>query len=110
MCLFVSNLLQHPTHPNFAYICIFQSRSLIPAQQIEILGCIIDSVRMIAYYSTEKVKKVTDLCAAFLKNDTCTIRTLAQILGNFVASYIIFENAPLHYKRSEIFSFLKDDC
>ena len=33
MCLFVSNLLQHPTHPNFAYICIFQSRSLIPAQQ-----------------------------------------------------------------------------
>ena len=33
MYLFVSNLLQHPTHPNFAYICIFQSRSLIPAQQ-----------------------------------------------------------------------------
>ena len=31
--MFASNLLQHPTHPNFAYICIFQSRSLIPAQQ-----------------------------------------------------------------------------
>ena len=31
--MFASNLLQHPTHPNFAYISIFQSRSLIPAQQ-----------------------------------------------------------------------------
>ena len=30
--MFASNLLQHPTHPNFAYICIFQSRLLIPVQ------------------------------------------------------------------------------
>ena len=63
----------------------FKKSQLIPAQQIEFLGCILDSHHMAVYLTPQKMKNIQEACEAFLNLTDCSIRKLAQLLGIFVS-------------------------
>ncbi len=59
---------------------------LIPCQVIEFLGFIIDSVSMTVRLSDRKCEKIKSACADILQRAKRSIRTLARLIGMFVAS------------------------
>ena len=81
----------------------FKKSQLIPTQQIEFLGCILDSHHMAVYLTPQKMKNIQEACQAFLNLTDCSIRKLAQLLGIFVSCRVVVSHAPIFYKCSEIF-------
>lgn len=81
----------------------FEKSQLVPTQQLEFLGCILDSSRMAVLLTPQKTQKIQEQCRTFLNRISCTIRELAKLLGLLVSSRVVVLHGPVFYKRSEIF-------
>lgn len=75
---------------------------LQPSQSIEFLGFILDSHNMTVSLTSAKAEKIRKACADLVKRQRCTIRQLAEVIGQFVAAQAGVWVAPLYYKRLEI--------
>ena len=73
-----------------------------PTHSLVYLGFILNSLLMTVTLTEEKREKITKMCGDLLGRKVCTIRTLAEVIGNLVASEPGVDLAPLHYKRLEI--------
>ena len=60
---------------------------LTPTQIIAFLGFVIDSVQMTLEITEEKKNKNHNLCLEILQKEKITLRTLAGVIGSFVASF-----------------------
>ena len=60
---------------------------LTPTQRIKFLGFVIDSVQMTLEITEEKKNKNHNLCLEILQKEKITLRTLAGVIGSFVASF-----------------------
>ena len=69
----------------FGFLPNLKKSQLIPAQQIVILGAVIDSVKMIVYLPKEKEEKVILLIRNTLKMKYMTIRHLARVIGKLIS-------------------------
>ena len=60
---------------------------LTPTQRITFLGFVTDSVQMTLEITEEKKNKIHNLCLEILQKEKITLRTLASVIGNFVACF-----------------------
>ena len=63
-----------------------EKSEIITKQQITFLGVIIDSLHMTITLTNEKKRNILKLCTAAKLTHTLTIRELAKLIGNLVAS------------------------
>ena len=59
---------------------------LTPTQRIKFLGFVIDSVQITLEITEEKKNKVHNFCLEIFQKEKITLRTLASVIDNFVAS------------------------
>ena len=74
---------------------------LTPTQNIEFLGYIVDSVTMTITLPLRKKEKRKNSCQHLLQTPNPTIRTVASLIGNFVAATEAVPYARLHYHTME---------
>ena len=75
---------------------------LEPTQEIVFLGFILNSRDMTIAVTQKKKNKILDLCENALSMAAPTIRFMAKLIGNVVATEEAFPLAPLHYRPIEI--------
>ena len=78
-----------------------EKSEIIPKQQINFLGVIIDSLHMTITLTNEKKQKILKLCTAARLAHTLTIRELANLIGNLVASMEVVPYGRLFYRQLE---------
>ena len=78
-----------------------EKSEIIPKQQITFLGVIIDSLHMTITLTNEKKQKILKLCTAARLAHTLTIRELAKLIGNLVASMEAVPYGRLFYRQLE---------
>ena len=71
---------------------------LVPTQELEFLGFLVNSVRMSLYLPRDKVKSIKRECQSLLNNPSVSIRTLSRLLGKLSSSIQAVFTAPLHYR------------
>ena len=77
---------------------------LTPSKEIKYLGFLFNSVTMTVRLTKEKADKVKTACTSLYgmdKNEMCSIRKLAQVIGLLVASFQAVLGGPLHYRQLE---------
>ena len=74
---------------------------LTPTQRITFLGFVIDSVQMNLEIAEQKKNKICNLCLEILQKEKITLRTLASVIGNFVASFPAVPLGPFFYRNLE---------
>ena len=75
--------------------------SLIPKQNINFLGFDIDSRNMTISLTFEKKMKIKKLCTNLCTMKIISIRDLASVIGNLVASFPAVPYGPLFYRYLE---------
>ena len=78
-----------------------EKSEIIPKQQITFLRVIIDSLHMTITLTNEKKQKILKLCTASRLAHTLTIRELAKLIGNLVASMEVVPYRRLFYRQLE---------
>ena len=73
-----------------------------PVRKIEFLGFDIDSVSMTVKVSQRKAEKLINVCKNLRTKSVSSIRSVASVVGKFVACHPGAEYAPLHFKTLEI--------
>ena len=76
---------------------------LIPAQKIEYLGFVIDSVSMSVSLSNNKKKAFTDICEDTQITSEVTIRHIVRVLGKVSNNLLAAPPGRLHYRVLERF-------
>ena len=72
-----------------------------PAQEMEFLGFIINTVDMSLRLTPTKENKIVDMCTKTLSPNTITIRLIAQLLGKFSSSFLAVPRGKLHCRALE---------
>ena len=76
----------------------FSKSSMVPAQQIEHLGFLWDSVRMEISLPSDKRQKIIEQSQSFLDKGGCTADQLRSFLGRLESVRAVTAQAPLHYR------------
>ena len=71
---------------------------LVPTQELEFLGFLVNSVEMSLYLPRDKVKSIKRECQSMINNPSVSIRTLSRLLGKLSSSIQAVFPAPLHYR------------
>ena len=74
---------------------------LTPTQNLIYLGFIINSKDMTLKLTEEKKQRIYDLCTKLSEKSKPTIRFVAQVIGNVVASFPAVPLGPLFYRALE---------
>ena len=74
---------------------------LVPTQEIDFLGFILNSANMTVTLLQEKKEKIRSLCLDILSNPHITIQKLACIIGNFISAMPAIPFGKLHYRTLE---------
>ena len=74
---------------------------LYPVQEMEFLGFVVNSKRMTLALTLKKRKKIRLLCEDIRVRLMPSIREVAKLIGNLVATEEAVPLAPLHYRRLE---------
>lgn len=80
--------------------------SLVPAQQCQFLGCILDSVEFQLRLPEEKKKKILDLLNRFKTQKSCKIREFAHFVGTLAAACRVTDYGWCYLKPLERQKFL----
>ena len=87
---------------NSGFLINVEKSQFEPSQRIIFLGFEIDSVNMIITLPNEKVDKVIHLCTTLLKNNSSSIRFVAQVIGVLVSTLPAVQYSALFYRFLEI--------
>ena len=74
---------------------------LFPTQHIEFLRFDIDTISMTLRLTKQKREKIKAKCTQILTKSVVTIRSVASLVGNMVATKEAIPLAPLYFKRIE---------
>jgi hypothetical protein len=72
-----------------------------PKTEIEFLGFVINSSNMTISLTESKALKIKNLADELLVNKECTIRKLAEFIGNCVAAFPSVTYGKMHYRHLE---------
>ena len=75
---------------------------LIPSQSITFLGSVLNSAQMTVSLTPSKAMKVKLKAVELLHNQSPTIRTVFEMIGLMVASFLGVMYGPLYYRQLEI--------
>lgn len=73
----------------------------IPDRVITYLGFVINSTTMTITLTEERIQKIIQCCKKTQENSSITIRELACLIGQLVASFPGVMHGPLHYRALE---------
>ena len=90
-------LLEH-----LGFLINWKKSMIIPTQQIEFLGFVINSVNMTISLPIEKIAKIADKCQTLVQKKMASVRKLAEILGYMTSSLQAVAPAPLHYRHLQM--------
>ena len=79
----------------------WEKSCLIPAQILEFLGFLLNSVDMTVKLTKRKIDKLRHFALEVLKKDLIKIEELASLIGIIVSSFPGVEYGPLHYRSLE---------
>ena len=74
---------------------------LIPSQEIQYLGMLINSKSMSVTLTQEKKEKLRACCVKLKRNTNLKIRDVAKVIGMMVASFSAVKYGPLYYRHLE---------
>ena len=74
---------------------------LIPSQQVNILGFIINSVTMTISISEEKKVEIHNLCVAAMADPIMSIRQLSRLIGKLISVLLALPLGQAHFHRLE---------
>ena len=74
---------------------------LVPAQEIEFLGFVLNSVEMKIKLIDWKSGKIILKIKKLLYDEKQTIRDLASVIGSFFATFLVLPYGKLHYREWE---------
>ena len=66
---------------------VVYSEKFVPSKEIEHLVFMINSVTMTVRLTTEKKRKILDLCQEVLLKESVTIKLVSKLLGKFTISF-----------------------
>ena len=75
---------------------------LIPTQELEILGFVINSIDMTIRLPVSKAEHVKSSCMSLFGASVFTIRELAHVIGLLVSSFPGVQFGRLHYRHLEL--------
>ena len=81
------------------FVVNYHKSQLIPSQQIEFLGFLVDSVTLSLQLPGEKLQKILKQCQQLLNVGETSIRELSKFLGLLTSSIQAVFPAPLHYRH-----------
>ena len=71
---------------------------LIPTQEMEFLGFLLNSINMTIQLRPIKAERVWLACQSLLDKSQMTIREVAQVIGLMVSSFPAFQFGELYYR------------
>ena len=84
---------------SLGFVVNYHKSQLIPSQQIEFLGFLVDSVTLSLQLPGEKLRKIRKRCQQLLNVGETSIRELSKFLGLLISSIQAVFPAPLHYRH-----------
>jgi hypothetical protein len=90
----ILNLLE-----SLGFVINYKKSQLVPSQQIEFLGFLIDSVTMSLQLPGEKLRKTRKQCRQLLNLEQISLRELSKFLRLLTFSIQAVFPAPLHYRH-----------
>jgi len=84
---------------NLGFIINWKKSVLHPAQCMEYLGFLINSLEMKLYLPQEKMTQLIQICRDLIQEKKASVRTLSQIIGKLTSSIQAVFPAPLHYRH-----------
>lgn len=75
---------------------------LVPRQQINFLGFILDSRSMTVSLPAEKETRIIDLCNQLIALKRPIIRFTAQVIGTLISVFPAVPMGPMHYRQLEL--------
>ncbi|XP_068684357.1 uncharacterized protein [Montipora foliosa] len=74
---------------------------LTPSQVLTFLGFVLNSVTMTVQLTKSRKQKLKTVCLTLVNKETCTIQSVAEVIGVIVSSFPGVEHGPLHYRSLE---------
>ncbi|XP_068674606.1 uncharacterized protein [Montipora foliosa] len=74
---------------------------LIPSQVLTFLGFVLNSVTMTVQLTKSRKQKLKTACRTLVNKETCTIQSVAEVIGVIVSSFPGVEHGPVHYRSLE---------
>ena len=99
----ILNLLE-----SLGFVINYKKSQLVPSQQIEFLGFLIDSVTMSVQLSGEKLRKIRKQCRQLLNLEQILLRELSEFLGLLTFSIQAVFPDPLHYRHLQRLKSISD--
>lgn len=90
------NILQ-----NCGFLIHEHKSCLTPKTNATYLGFDLDSTTMTIKVTPEKKLKYVASCTSLLQSDTCSLRTLAKVIGQLISTFPGVRYGPLHYRQTE---------
>ena len=75
--------------------------SLIPTQELEFLGFLLNSISMTVCLTPKKISKLIAMCEKYSRLRAFTIREIASLIGTLVGTFPGVELGPLYYRNLE---------
>ena len=84
---------------NLGFVLNYPKSQLIPTQEIEFLGFVVNSTTMELKLPGEKVKKIRSETGKVLQSQTVTALMLSRLIGKMTAATQAIHMAPLYYRH-----------
>jgi len=86
---------------SLGFVITLRKSLLIPGQELEILGFLLDTKRMTIALPQKKLHALMREARKMMNQEETTVRELAHLLGMMVAAHPAILLAPLHYQNLE---------
>ena len=86
---------------NLGFVVHPEKSVFVSSQEIEYLGFIINSATMTVTLTTEKQRKIFDLCQQVLLKESISIRLVSKPLSKFTSSFQAIKYGQLYYRDLE---------
>ena len=83
---------------SLGFVIHSEKSKFIPSKNVEYLGFVVDSERMVTYLSDHKKKKIYDKCQSISKKQCLKIRDVASFIGTLTLIFPANEYRPLYYR------------
>ena len=99
----VDQVLQHAASTlnlleGLGFTVNYQKSILVPSQQMEFLGSLVNSINLTLSLPRDKIRKIQSKCQDLLETPVTTVRELSKFLGLLSSSIQAVFPAPLHYR------------
>ena len=87
---------------NLRFLINWKKSAIIPVQEIQFLGYLIDSEKMMIMLPSDKIIRIAEKCQRMVTKKVTTVRKLAEVIGSMTSSLQAIAPATLHYRNLQM--------